>query len=312
MKAVARRARIVGYRVTEYACSSDPASLDGIILEREGSPTLGFLDGTAPHVREPVLPGVQEEILNLGEFWDRKKLETGGARIRALAVGKSEAYNRAYAYLAACGGVEQAADSLMAGCVRPEKLGSLASRILRGIPTEKEFSATPCLRRALGMTGKVCLHTWEREIAARGGTVVILEDYYGLAYRLTRELFERSRVARHGLLVSYDPLYPDKIDGLFYPACGLCILAGHAEPSEGTITRRISMRRCADSEALRSIRGELRRSYSLRDELTELALRALSEASKDHFELEKIYAEAMDFSAKEAFTERFCRELFEE
>jgi hypothetical protein len=113
MKAVARRARIVGYRVTEYACSSDPASLDGIILEREGSPTLGFLDGTAPHVREPVLPGVQEEILNLGEFWDRKELETGGARIRALAAGKSEAYNRAYAYLAACGGVEQAADSLM-------------------------------------------------------------------------------------------------------------------------------------------------------------------------------------------------------
>ena len=74
MKVVARRARARGYRITEYACSSDPASLDGIILEREGSPTLGFLDGTAPHTREPTLPGVKEELLNLGAFW----AEAGG------------------------------------------------------------------------------------------------------------------------------------------------------------------------------------------------------------------------------------------
>ena len=58
MKTVARRARTEGYTVTEYACSSDPASLDGILLEREGDPAVGLLDGTPPHVCEPALPGL--------------------------------------------------------------------------------------------------------------------------------------------------------------------------------------------------------------------------------------------------------------
>ena len=39
MKVVARHARNRGYAVTEYACSSDPASLDGLMLPRDGSPT---------------------------------------------------------------------------------------------------------------------------------------------------------------------------------------------------------------------------------------------------------------------------------
>ena len=312
MKVVARRARARGYRITEYACSSDPASLDGIILEREGSPTLGFLDGTAPHTREPTLPGVKEELLNLGAFWDGRRLEADGDRIRALAEGKSAAYGRAYAYLAACGAVDRAAESRMADCVRRERIHALANRLLREIPSEKEFSPLPCLRRALGMTGKVCLHTWEREATEAGGVVVILEDYYGLAYHLTRELFARSRIANHSLHVSYDPLYPHKIDGLYYPSNGLCILVGHAEPPENAVIRRISLRRCADPEALRLVRGELRRAAAFREELTEAALRELTEAAEYHFGLEQIYTEAMDFTAKEAFTENFCHRLFDE
>ena len=52
-------------------------------------------------------------------------------------------------------------------------------------------------------------------------------------------------------------------------------------------------------------------------ELTELkrgavsgALRALSSAAEAHFELEKIYGEAMDFAAKERFTDSFIGKIF--
>ena len=310
MKVVARHARGRGYRVTEYACSSDPASLDGILLTREGSPTLGFLDGTAPHVREPSLPGVKEEIINLGEFWNSRLLAGQSETIRRLTAGKSAAYDRAYAYLSACGGADRAADSLMGGCIRHDRITALADRILRRQPKGREFAPTPALRRALGMTGRVCLHTLEREAAARGGTVLVPEDYYGLAYRLTAALFAHSRAACHPLLVSYDPVYPHKIDGLYYPDSGLCVLIGQAEPPEGTAVRSLSLRRYADSEALRSVRGELRRAISLRDSLTESALHELEGAAKYHFELESIYAAAMDFERKEAFTEAFCGEVF--
>jgi hypothetical protein len=66
----------------------------------------------------------------------------------------------------------------------------------------------------------------------------------------------------------------------------------------------------ADARALRDVRGELRRAYALREELIACALQEMASASGFHFELERIYAEAMDFGAKETFTENFCRELW--
>lgn len=314
MKTVAHRARGEGYRVTEYACSSDPSSLDGLILTKEGAPRLGFLDGTPPHPREPTLPGVKEELIHLGVFWNGGMLTQRGEEIRRLSDFKSAAYRRAYAYLAACGGVDEVAEEYLSRCVRKDRIRALAERLLRGQPKGNGTPPIPALRRAVGMTGRVCLPTFEREAAQRGGTVVILEDHYGIAYSVTRVLYEESFSASHGLYVSYDPIYPHKIDGLYYPDSGLCILVGLGEETvsvkEGTPLRKISLRRLVDVETLREMRGAIRHAAALREELTESAMKELASAATYHFGLEEIYSRAMDFAAKEAFTESFCTELF--
>lgn len=308
MKAVAARARAVGYTVTECFCSSDPASLDGVLLRREGSPTLGLLDGTAPHVREPAVPGVRDEIVNLGMFWNAGLLREEQGRILALGQAKSAAYDRAYAYLRAAGDVDAVADSLMEDCIRHDRLRALAGRILRHQPDGEVLDILPALRRALGMTGWATLHSFEEAVGA--GTLLLPAEYYGVGYRLARELMTISQARRHRLWVSYDPLFPHRIDGLFYPDTGLCVLIGHADPPEGCLTRSLSLRRYTDPEALRRVRGELRQVGTLRDSLTDAATVCLSEVAVHHFELERIYSAAMDFKAKEQYTEAFCRELF--
>lgn len=314
MKVVAHRARGRGYHVTEYACSSDPASLDGLLLTKEGEPALGFLDGTPPHPREPTLPGVKEELIHLGAFWNSGALAEKGEAVRRLSEAKSAAYRRAYAYLSACGSADEVAEQYMNLCVRKDRIQALADRLLRGQPKGSGSPPVPALRRAVGMTGKVCLHTFEREAELHGGTVVVLEDHYGIAYRVTRVLYEASLAASRGMYVSYDPIYAHKIDGIYYPDNGLCILVGQgdsvASVGEGTPLRSIPLRRLADAEAMRALRGEIRHAAALREELTESALRELSMAAKYHFELESIYSKVMDFEAKEAFTESFCAELF--
>ena len=309
MRVVARWARASGYAVTECYCSSDPASLDGLLLFREGSPTLGFLDGTAPHTREPVTPGAVDELVNLGAFWNAKALAGERETIRALGRAKSAAYTRAYAYLRAAGEADAVADSLTADCIKKDRLRALAERILRSVPSGEAFTPIPTLRRALGMTGWATLPAFEE--AARGGTVLIPEDHYGTAYRLMNDLYTLSESRRHRLLVSYDPVFPHKIDGLFYPDTGLCVLTGSVTPPDGCTSRPLRLRRYTHPEALRGIRGELRRAMKLRDDLLSAAIRSLSNAATHHFELERIYSSAMDFSAKERFTEQMCRELFE-
>lgn len=52
-------------------CSSDTTSLDGVILRSRG---IAIVDGTAPHVIEPAVPGAVEEYVNLGVAWDAEKL----------------------------------------------------------------------------------------------------------------------------------------------------------------------------------------------------------------------------------------------
>ena len=316
MKAVAHSARLHGYDVEEFFCSSDPLSLDGIRLSKAGSPTVGLLDGTAPHVREPSLPGARDEIVNLGEFWNSARLAGERARIRRLANGKSAAYENAYAYLRAVGEAERVGASLMEGCIEKARLSALARRILRSQPDGDGFEATPALRSALGMSGHATLHAYEHACAKAGGSLVILENYLlrghgSVGAYLTRLLWELSREKRLRLFVSYDPVHPSMIDGLYYPDTGLCILLGRAEPEEGTPTRAISLRRYVTPETLRPLRGRLRHAAVLSSVLTEAATACLADAAGYHFELESIYAAAMDFAAKEAFTERFCQTLFE-
>lgn len=308
MKVVARKAREKGYTVTEYCCSSDPASLDGIILTRAGDPVVGLLDGTAPHVREPVLPGARDEIVNLGGFWDPKALTGQRETINGLSQGKSMAYARAYAALRAAGEMDTLADSLIQACVDEERLDTLAARLLRSVPTGERFEAIPALRRALSMTGKHILHSFEEAAV----TLVLPDNAYGLGYRLMDSLLALSETCRLRVFVSYDPLCPHKADGLLYPDAGLCVLICDAVPREGQSARSLSLRRCVNAESLRRERGELRHAIRLRETLTDTALRHLADAARYHFELEKIYAAAMDFRAKEIFTEKFCCEVLGE
>jgi hypothetical protein len=301
MKAVAHRARERGYTVTEYLCSSDPASLDGILLTRDGLPSLGLLDGTPPHAREPYLPGAREELVNLGEFWDPAILTAGRDTIASLGREKATAYAHAYACLRAAGEMDTLTESMTEPWVDTARLHALAARLLKGQPSAG-FDPLPALRRAISMGGKHTLRGYE----AAATSLLLPAEGYGMGYRLTRALLTLSEIHGHRVCVSYDPLNPARADGLLYPDTGLCVLVGDALPPEGIPTRHLSLRRYTDKEAMRRLRGELRQAEKLKETLTQSALRHLKTASDAHFRLERIYADAMNFSAKEAFTERFC------
>lgn len=82
-----------GYDLEYLHCSSDNDSIDGIIIRSLG---VGIVDGTAPHVIEPKLPGAVEEYVNLGVAWDSAKLQEKKAEIASLAENKTAAFNQAY------------------------------------------------------------------------------------------------------------------------------------------------------------------------------------------------------------------------
>ncbi len=310
LRTVGRYAEGAGYQTTYYYCSSDPASLDGLRIEGEGKPCMGFLDGTSPHVWEPSAPGVREEIINLGIFWKGEELRTHGDEITYFSRKKSACYQRAYAYLSACGGVISAVDALIKPCIRHDRLYALAKRLLKNQPAGEKFREIPAHLRCVGMTGCRYLKTYERMATHRGGEVIGIDECYGLGYGLTAALWELSRQKKLNVMVSSHPIHTHRIDGLFYPDTGLCLLVT-AEDDITAPHRQINLRRYQEHEKFKGIRGEVRHDLKLSEALKQGACRSLAEAGKFHFALENIYAAAMDFKAKDQFEKSFCRNILE-
>ena len=82
-----------GIPVEYIHCSSDPQSLDGIII-REFS--LAIVDGTSPHIIEPTAPGAIEEYINLGVAWNVDLLAQNKKEVLFLQSEISSCYPKAY------------------------------------------------------------------------------------------------------------------------------------------------------------------------------------------------------------------------
>lgn len=82
-----------GYDLEYHWCSSDPDSLDGLVI---GDDLFCLLDGTSPHVIDPQYPGAVDEIINLGCYWNREKIRENRQAVISLTNTISSYFKLAY------------------------------------------------------------------------------------------------------------------------------------------------------------------------------------------------------------------------
>ncbi len=311
MRRVARYGEVRGYRAEYYYCSSDADSLDAVLLYgKQGS--VGLLDATAPHAMEPTLPGVAEEWIDLGQFWNADALAVRQEDVMRLNKEKSDGYRAAYRYLAGAGEVSDVLWDAVAPCVDMTKLSRTVARLLKGTTKrEGRGNVSIGLCDSVGMKGRIRLDTYLRQ-AAR---VCLIEDYLDTAYLLTRELGQRAMEQGIDVRVSYHPILPDRIDALMLEDSKTVFLVCETEKIEvlrgvAPHGRVVSMRRLVEPTVMRGKRESIRQTYRLREALIGGAQDELKKVSRAHFELESIYSAAMDFEAKERYTGALCERLF--
>ena len=78
-------------------CSSDAESLDGVLIKSRNA---ALVDGTAPHIVDPITPGAVDEIINLGEFWNEKNLRNNKNSIICSMDIIRDTFDIVYDYLA--------------------------------------------------------------------------------------------------------------------------------------------------------------------------------------------------------------------
>ena len=302
-----------GERVEFYYCSSDPDSLDGILIHGKNRVT-GIIDGTPPHASEPKYPGAYDEIINLGEFWNRDLLIKQKNEIVALSDRKSAEYKNAYSYLRSVGNLRAVNDSLVYSAVDIDKMRGAASRMLAHIPELECGAATfiPAITDSVSMNGRIRFNTFEQ----RAKRLYVVGDLYGVGHMFLDCVAKLLRAYSATVRISYDPICRDHVDGIFIEghnaafvlkdsAEDVLLAENEEEQSNTDLISTINVRRFINPEKLRESRSEIRYTAHLAQNALDGALHALSKAKIYHFLLEDIYGKAMHWRQKDEFEKRF-------
>lgn len=301
MRQVGKQAEEKGYEVTYYYCSSDPESLDGILI---GGIGVGFVDGTAPHVWEPRSVGAFEQILNLGDFWDRDALAARREHIEALYVQKSACYENAYRYLTAYGCVARTMGQKALAMAKLEKLSRAAARtIKKHVRTAgTDFCEEVAICDSIGMGGRIRFDTYERT----ANKLYVVKDCCDTAHLFFEALYAQCRQLGLSVRVSRHPILPERIDALTLTDSGVTFTLCGGTDDDSVI----NMRRFIRDEDYKVFRAEQKEKSALADALILCAEEEFAKVRRHHFAIESLFTDTMDFAAKEAFTEEFCHRLF--
>ena len=303
MKKAAEYAASKGMSAEIYRCSSDPDSLDGVVIDEK----VAILDGTAPHTVDMSLPGVRDEIINLGAFWDDNALKERSAEIEELIAKKAEGYKKAYRYLSAYGDVRDLNSALTAPCFLENKAKRSIDRVFSRLLTGGGYRADHGVVSSVGMKGRVCYDTYERF----ADKIYFVDDFLDSAHLYLRYVMEKARQTNTPIRVSYDPVRctPDAL--YFYEGRVLFVAVSDGRESHYKAeTVRINMRRFFEAASVKDIRSEYRLNVKLAEALMDSALDSLRMAGRYHFALEEIYASCMDFEAENVFCRNFLENIF--
>ena len=281
-------------------CSSDPDSLDAVILPHQH---LSLMDATAPHAREAAVPAVRHTILSFGDHLDGGRLQEKRREIEALCTSTPEYYKLAVSYLYGAQMFLQNSFEVACCAVDFEKIKGYARRFAsRHFP--QQDSAGCEKRRFLSSICSEGIVTLEETPALLCRKLYLIEDDCGaVTQALLSELRRLALDAGHEVISCFCPMAPkEKLEHLLIPSAGVGFLcSNHFHPMEhcGAV-RKIHARRFQDQELMKLKKEHFHYNRRAAETLLEQAISLLKESRLLHDRLEELYVEAMNFPALEA------------
>lgn len=309
MKKIAQAMNGLGYDVEMHYCASDFDSLDAIVIE---SLKVALLDGTAPHITDPKFPGVVDEILNLGEYWDVKGLEKNRDDIIECSKKTSGHFARAYRLLAAAKLVMDDIEEKYRSCMDNGRANLVAEEWAGEIFDGWSVLPVPGKERHLFMGaftpgGYIDYSDTLIENVQR---VYYVEGHPGTGKtRLLGRLAEKA--IDRGVRVEYfhSPLKPHKLHTIVMDELSIAVTCG--DGAKARSERKVNLNSFLDRERLKDSTEYIKRDTDLYKQLISEAVAAVSEAKKAHDILEGYYIDNMDFQAIDRLRERVLERILE-
>ncbi|MBR2742197.1 MAG: hypothetical protein IKD89_01250 [Clostridia bacterium] len=310
MRKLAEAAEKSGESVEYIVCSSDPASLDAVILQSRG---VCLVDGTAPHTVDPIYPGAYDEIINLGGFWDKEKLRGARAEIERLSAAIGDSFKSAYRFLAAAKGAHDDMRALLGDRTDAERMTRLAARIARAEFKKKDGARGKIHRRFISGITPVGVNHYLDEDLASFSRVYAVMDPFKAGGPLLSALAEAAAGAGYDVVCCHCPMAPAAFpEHVIIEELSLSFVSENAfHAFSGEAVRRINLERYVSEDARRQNRQKIKFDLSLYRSLIGRAVEYIKEAKTLHDELEEIYTGAMDFKKVNSLRRASVSEILE-
>lgn len=286
--------------LTEYIhCSSDPDSLDGVILHKANC---SVVDATPPHVIEPDYPGGYETVINICEFFDEEKLESRLDKTIHFVAENSKCHVKCRKFIHCAEVLLSDNASYVKENTDFEKVIRNAQRICHAeIPKKKDNTSIGNVKRRLltAITNKGIL-TYENTIKALCDEVITIKDSYGVASVCLLEVVCDYAISNgYDVYCCYSPLDPIKqLEHLFIPELRLGFITESAMCEFDSITssKIINFTRFTDMQKLADKKQFLKFNKKMAFEMLDQAVLILKDAKDIHDDMEIQYTDAVDFS----------------
>ncbi|MGE5381289.1 MAG: hypothetical protein ACM3NT_09530 [Methylocystaceae bacterium] len=315
MKTLGERCLQAGLEVEYHWCSSDNNSLDGIALPQY---QVAVIDGTAPHVVDPRYPGAVDEIVNLGEQWDREVLVASRQSIINNTREIGLLFNRAYSQLTRAATMYNEIDLMMAAKVNESKLHSITRQLASlldkepsAMPFTNSFQVRHIFASAITPEGTV---SYLSSLLSPGTQVYTLHGAAGSGGDvIMHSIGHQAELAGYIVEYYHCPLFPQKIETIYLPQHSLALV---------NISRHIIEVLPSELASFKCQKIELNQHlapYVNYEEVAEVqervhaaigtAVALIKQAKQLHDELEVHYVAAMDFPAVDRVRDQLFDDL---
>lgn len=289
-------------------CSSDPNSLDAVIFPEK---KITVLDGTAPHILDPIYPAVCERILNFGDFWRVEDIEKHREKIIELTNENKKYHNTVARYLCAMGEPLRDNINLAKAATDAEKAEKSADRLCeRYIPKRKGKYFKNYNRFLCGITpegvvsfAKTALNITEKQI--------VIEDKFGaVSHIIFKKVKKFAQICGYNTITVKNCFLPSKLtDAIIIPELKLSFAREYEYQHFNIPIRRIHASRFMDMKKLSDYRERANFNNKVAKELLKGAVVTLKKAKATHDMLEHYYISAMDFDRLTAFANEFAKSV---
>lgn len=298
MKKIAKKAQEKNLKTELIYCSSDPKSLDAVIIPEAKK---CIIDGTAPHVIDPIYPGACDCIINLGECWDKKKLQSSKNEIIELSKQNATEHSSAQKALKIHKEISELNNKIISKYIETEKLEKYCVRTAKSLGKAKKSNKGKKTFRFISSITPNGYIFFENTISNLAKNIFVIEDEYNIvANKIMKSLQEKVLDMGYDVISCLSPFSPETtIDAIIIPELKTAFAVKNQKISPRLFKKiphkKVNAKRFLNSKELSKQKNTVKFQSKLSAIFLDKSIEHLRKALEIHDDIEKIYSSAMNY-----------------